>query len=75
MPEPPDLLAQISCLRREVIRRAERYPHLIETKRLTQRQAKWEQRCMVAALRTLLDVAAARGEAPPTALAQPNGIA
>lgn len=60
MPEPPDLMAQISCLRREVMRRAERYLELVETERMSPRQARWEQRCMVEALRTLLEIAVER---------------
>lgn len=50
------LEAQIACVRREVIRRAEITPEEIATGRTTWAVAKYEQEAMTAVLQTLLAV-------------------
>lgn len=54
------LRAQIACIRREIIRRADVYPDLVATRRLTARQAGDEQDAMIAVLQTLMELQSER---------------
>lgn len=53
----PSLTEQIRCIEREIKRRREHYPRLVEHKRLTPTQASREITCMTAALHTLRELA------------------
>jgi hypothetical protein len=48
------LNAQIACVQREIMRRAEVTPYLVETGRCTWPTARYEQEAMCAVLQTLL---------------------
>jgi hypothetical protein len=57
---------QIACVRREIMRRAEVTPYLVETGRLTWPTARYEQEVMCAVLQTLLAVQHGGNNPSPT---------